>query len=630
VSTTCPPETGAAEAPTGGATVSECPYVGPRPFLASDSHRFFGRDRECIDLKHRILAHPITLLYSMSGAGKTSLINARLVPDFKADGHLVLPPARVRGSTGKLRPEEVPNIYVFQTLMSWQGEGGGQPLECLRNQTLIEALAPWAELAEVEDASVVAVFDQFVELLTSYSSRWRDRREFFEQLSQALEALSNLRVLLAMRENYLASLDPYASLVPENLRSKFRLERLRRDVALEALVKPLDGTGRQFAPGVAEKLLSSLMTIRVRPRKDVSRPHSENEDADLLAGGGGSPSSLELPASESSEGLEVTSEFVEPVQLQVVSQNLWSNLRPEEHEITAAHLARCGDVDQALTRFYESCIGEAVAATGLREGVVRRWFTERLITPAVTRGLILRGEETTGGLPNEAVELFESRQLVRGEDRGGARWYELSHDRFLEPVRRSNLAWLESIKSQGLWSHLGQRAAAWDAAPEAEKPSLLLGEVDLVRAENWRSSPDSDELGLSPQLQDLIKANRDALEDAAEHRDRQRMRRLIGGLSVGAVALATAVLFVYGLWLQARRAEALAESKRVEREGGEGGGRGQCLRGAQGQEPGHGRPARHEGRRGNPARLEDQVHAGGDESHSERFEQQRPDERTRR
>jgi hypothetical protein len=184
VSTTCPSETGPTEAPTAGATVPNCPYVGPRPFLASDSHRFFGRDHECIDLKHRILAHPITLLYSMSGAGKTSLINARLVPDLRADGHHVLPSARVRGTTGELRPEEVPNIYVFQTLMSWQGEGEVRPLERLRSQTLIEALAPWAELAEVEDASVIAVFDQFEELFTSYSSRWRDRREFFEQLSR--------------------------------------------------------------------------------------------------------------------------------------------------------------------------------------------------------------------------------------------------------------------------------------------------------------------------------------------------------------------------------------------------------------------------------------------------------------
>ena len=114
--------------------------------------------------------------------------------------------------------------------------------------------------------------------------------------------------------------------MPENLRSRFRLERLRRDAALEAVINPLKGSRRRFAPGVAERLLDSLMTIHVRPKRDVSRPHSDNEDADLLAGGGGLSSSLELPVFTPPEGFEVKSEFVEPVQLQVVSQNLWSNL----------------------------------------------------------------------------------------------------------------------------------------------------------------------------------------------------------------------------------------------------------------------------------------------------------------
>ena len=446
------------------ATTSDSPYVGPRPFLSSDSQRFFGRDREAIDLKHRVMAHPITLLYSMSGAGKTSLINARLVPDLAAEGCQILPSARVRGSTGRLLPGEIPNIYAFHVQMSWQDRCDLQTPGRLKSQTIKAELTPRAKLAEDDDSLLIAVIDQFEELFTAYSSRWKDRREFFEQLSDALESIPNLRVLLAMREDYLASLDPYANLVPANLRSRFRLERLRRGAALEALINPLKDTGKRFAPGVAERLLDSLMTIHVRPKRDVSRPYSDNEDADLLAGGGGLSSSLELAVFTPPEGFEVTSEFVEPVQLQVVSQNLWSNLKPEEVEITAAHLTQCGDVDQALSRFYENCIHETVEQLNLREGLVRRWFTERLITPAGTRGLVLRGEDTTGELPNEAVELFENRQLIRCEYRGGAQWYELSHDRFIEPVRNSNLHWQKTIPTQALWSMLEDRAAAWDGA----------------------------------------------------------------------------------------------------------------------------------------------------------------------
>ena len=63
---------------------------------------------------------------------------------------------------------------------------------------------------------------------------------------------------------------------------------------------------------------------------------------------------------DDSLGFIATSEYVEPVQLQVVCQNLWSNIKPGEVEITAVHLAECGDVDQALSHFYESCLKEAV------------------------------------------------------------------------------------------------------------------------------------------------------------------------------------------------------------------------------------------------------------------------------
>ncbi len=167
----------------------DSPYVGPRPFLSTDFRQFFGRDREAVDLKHRVMAHPITLLYSMSGAGKTSLINARLVPDLEGEDSLVLPPARLRGLSWNVDPAEIPNIYVFHAVMSWQSQCDAHTAGRLKSRTLKEEMAPKAKLAEDNDSLLIAVFDQFEELFTAYSSRWSDRREFFEQLSDALESI---------------------------------------------------------------------------------------------------------------------------------------------------------------------------------------------------------------------------------------------------------------------------------------------------------------------------------------------------------------------------------------------------------------------------------------------------------
>ncbi len=534
--------------------IAESPYVGPRPFLSTDCGRFFGRDREAIDLKHRVMAHPITLLYAMSGAGKSSLINARLVPELESQGCHVLPSARVRGSGWKLDPAEIGNIYVFHALMSWQAQCDADTPGRVKARTLKEELAPRGKLAEEDDSLLIAVFDQFEELFTAYASRWHDRRGFFEQLSDALESISNLRVLLAMREDWLASLDPFARLVPENLRTRFRLERLRREAALEAVVNPLKGTGRSFVPGVAETLIDNLMTIHVRPGRDAPSGRSDNDDADLLATASGLPSSADdLPAiTPDSGGYVATSEYVEPVQLQVVCQTLWSNLGADEAEITAEHLERCGDVNQALSRFYEDCVKQASQLPGLGEGDVRRWFDERLITPAGTRGLVLREADRTGGMYNDAVELLESCHLIRCEDRGGARWYELSHDRFIEPVRNSNRRWESTRPGQALWSELKRRAAAWDAAPAEKKPSLLLNKAELARAEAWRKN-ESDELGVSDRLKRFLDESRDAVDRAeladqleAERRRAQDKARRVRLLTCGAVGLAS--LLVWAVW----------------------------------------------------------------------------------
>jgi Novel STAND NTPase 1 len=90
------------------------PYPGPRPFEREEQNLFFGRDREVSELLSLIIAHRIVLLYAQSGAGKTSLLHAGIIPSLTEEGFAVQPVARVRG----LIPEdidlgEISNIYVF-------------------------------------------------------------------------------------------------------------------------------------------------------------------------------------------------------------------------------------------------------------------------------------------------------------------------------------------------------------------------------------------------------------------------------------------------------------------------------------------------------------------------------------
>ena len=65
------------------------PYVGPRAFQTGE--RLYGRDREARELVDLLIAERIVLMYSPSGAGKTSLIQASVIPAMKDEDFHVLP-----------------------------------------------------------------------------------------------------------------------------------------------------------------------------------------------------------------------------------------------------------------------------------------------------------------------------------------------------------------------------------------------------------------------------------------------------------------------------------------------------------------------------------------------------------
>src|SRR5687767_13482210 len=96
------------------------PFVGPRPFKRDDAPFFFGRDREGNELVSLIISHAEVLLYAQSGAGKTSLINAKLWNLLEDEELEVLPVTRVQGPpTSVLPSSKIKNIYVFNALVRW-------------------------------------------------------------------------------------------------------------------------------------------------------------------------------------------------------------------------------------------------------------------------------------------------------------------------------------------------------------------------------------------------------------------------------------------------------------------------------------------------------------------------------
>jgi conflict system STAND superfamily ATPase len=411
------------------AAADQTPYVGPRPFGRNEKDLFFGRDRETRDLCSLVVAHPIVLLYAASGAGKSSLLNAGLIPLLEARGYEVLPSARVSGRIrDAVNNAGVDNVYAFNILSSWAGPSV-DPRDLVKvDIASFLASRPHRKDAAGEPVLRVALLDQFEELFTFARERWQERAALIRQLAEALERDPLLRIVLVMRREFVARLETFAPLLPQALRTRFPLDELGPKAAQEAIEGPLARTDRKIEPEASQRLVEELRTVTVR-------------------GAGG-------------EDIETVGPSVEPVQLQVACAKLWDDLPPDVHTITAAHIETYGDVDKALKRFYEDALSAAETKTGVSKDRLRLWVDRYLITPGGTRGTVYRGPESTGreerAIPNAAVDVLEEKHLIRAEARaGGERWYELTHDRFVGPIRESNRVWKEHYeRRQRRWKLL--------------------------------------------------------------------------------------------------------------------------------------------------------------------------------
>jgi WD40 repeat protein len=151
-------------------------------------------------------------------------------------------------------------------------------------------------------------------------------------------------------------------------------------------------------------------------------------------------------------------------------------------------------------------MAKVLADTGEAEIDLRDWFEHKLITEAGTRGSVYRGTGKTEGISTRTADLLVNQFLLRTENRAGGIWYELVHDRFIEPILQSNQSWREQ-------QPLLQLARTWEMSGKSEGQLLSGPALQNALVSNWR--------GLGPLVGTFLAASQTA-QQAREEAQRQR------------------------------------------------------------------------------------------------------------
>jgi len=138
------------------------------------------------------------------------------------------------------------------------------------------------------------------------------------------------------------------------------------------------------------------------------------------------------------------------------------------------------------------------------------------------------------GAPEALLEQLEARYVIRSDLRAGIKWYELAHDRLVEPAQESNDAWRERHLN-----HWQRAAELWRRGNE--DPNYLLRGRDYINA---RSS-------IGPRSKALTPTERKFLEQSSRAwRNEHLFQRLGCAMTLLGLIALIEVFAAVVLWLR--------------------------------------------------------------------------------
>ncbi len=499
------------------------PFRGLAPFGEQHAGAFHGREQEVTAFLERLREQAVLPVTGPSGVGKSSFVQAGVVPRLKERGGWIV--LRLRPGPRPMAALAERLVFGESTLRSGgssppaRGDSGsapsGQTERWEEVQQLEQSLdrAPrhlWSalyDLAQRQGSKVLLLVDQLEELFTHGQDEALRRRFMAAVCGAADHAQDPIRVVLVVRDDFLYRLVETAPDLGDLGHVTFLRSPGPADLE-QALVLPLEAAGYRF--------------------------DDEALAADIVASVQGEEASLPL--------------------LQFTARSLWERRDREAHLLRRQVYEAMGGVAGALAQYADGVLHSL--SPGQLEAA--RQVLLRLVTPQGTRRVVAESEalDGLGAEAGEALERLVQGRLVTARQgrRGGAGGTELEliHEaligawsrlaRWVAEDRESLSLISEAEQAAELWDRRGRRAdEVWTGDALAEGSRLLRLEAARVPAVVRRFL----EAGLEVQQR------------------RARRRRLVRWAAAGVLVVVAAIsaITAWVIWQkerEARRQEARA------------------------------------------------------------------------
>ena len=408
-----------------------CPYRALEAFREEHAALFFGRDAFAAELLDRVLRHPLVALVGPSGSGKSSVIQAGLIPQLRRQR----PPRRAWDAV-VFRPGDEPFHRLAASLMPLLEPDADEVDRLASGRKLGARLADGTvQLGDVverllaksngTDRLLIAA-DQFEELFTL--SPPHERQPFVAAVMRSLDR-APFAFLTALRADFYGHAIALDRALSDRIQSGLvNLGPMTRSELRAAIEQPAARAGAGFEPGLVDRVLGRLEL---------------------------QPGSLPL--------------------LEFALTQLWE--RREGRRITHAAYTAIGEVEGAISQRAETVFlglgeDERRAALGLFTRLVRVSSPDER-EPDTRRRVAL--DDLTDAERGVLKPFVDARLLVVDRGQSAAKQtVEVAHEALIQGWRRL-AEWVGEQREFLLWrQRLAQSLAEWDRAGR-DKDALLRG-----------------------------------------------------------------------------------------------------------------------------------------------------------